>query len=424
MTLNLPSGTLAPVEKLYQLIITGLDGNRIGEEVYRHRILQLTKKGIGGFIIFGGARNEVKSFLTSLQSHAKTPLFIASDIERGVGQQITGTTTFPCRMAFEAAINPDDPDDCALLRRSLHAIASEAIDCGINMPLFPVFGANQDPDNPIICMRAFSDGPEQTAWLGAEHIRIFEDMGLLPWGKHFPRHGTTAADSHISAPAITKSREGLMQTEDPDIAVEQLTSALERGEISQSQIDAALARTGKDKARIPAYRTVTVDYTRNEALADEIAEKAITLVKGHGKFLPVRESDTIPLVFAGNEGYFQSSPLRYYVKQASHITKPLPIRDRPSMFVIFTDMRPWKGSSGIDPEERDRVKQLMKGTSQSIVISFGSPYVLDYFREADILIAAYDTDTRAQDAVFKCISGERAFQGRLPIELGAAAHGR
>jgi hypothetical protein len=59
----------------------------------------------------------------------------------------------------------------------------------------------------------------------------------------------------------------------------------------------------------------------------------------------------------------------------------------------------------------------MKKSHNSVVISFGSPYVLRHFSEADMLIAAYDTATQAQSSVIKCLKGEKDFTGELPVAV-------
>ena len=66
--------------KLYQLIINRLDGNRLSSAPYREQALKLVNKGLGGFILFGGERDETKDFIERLQSLAEKPLLIASDI--------------------------------------------------------------------------------------------------------------------------------------------------------------------------------------------------------------------------------------------------------------------------------------------------------------------------------------------------------
>lgn len=144
---------------------------------------------------------------------------------------------------------------------------------------------------------------------------------------------------------------------------------------------------------------------------------AVTMVKGKGRFFPVRESDNIPLVYAGEEEYFLASPLRYYVKQASHISRPLASKERPAMFLLFGDAASGHPASGSSGDEVEALDKLVRGTSPSIVVSFGSPHALTRFKDADVLIAAYDSTAHTQEAVFKCVTGESGFHGRLPVRL-------
>jgi beta-N-acetylhexosaminidase len=198
---------------LYQLIISRLEGMRIGEEPYQKRIFRLIRKGVGGFILFGGERDMVKGFIRRMQAEAEMTLFIASDIERGTGQQIRGFTNSPCQMAVSAAVDKNSREDISILYNSIKSIVYEAIEAGINMPLIPVLDVNLDPDNPIVCTRAFSDNPEIVSWFGSEYIRILEESGLISCAKHFPGHGDTSTDSHISLPVIRKSYKDLMKTD-------------------------------------------------------------------------------------------------------------------------------------------------------------------------------------------------------------------
>ena len=60
---------------------------------------------------------------------------------------------------------------------------------------------------------AFSDNPETVSWFGRKYIEILQDAGLISCAKHFPGHGDTAIDSHISLPVISKSEEELMRSD-------------------------------------------------------------------------------------------------------------------------------------------------------------------------------------------------------------------
>jgi beta-N-acetylhexosaminidase len=486
-------------KKLYQLIIARLEGEGISSASYQEEIFKLVKRGIGGFIVFGGKKDEVKYFIDKIQSISETHLFIASDIERGVAQQIQNSTIFPCQMAIAAAIDKNRPEDIAILERAVKAIADGAKDIGINMPLIPVLDINQNPDNPIICTRAFSDNPEDVVWFGSEYIRTLESSGLISCAKHFPGHGDTSTDSHILLPVINKSYEDLMNMDiipfreaiktgvssimighlsipaidykpaslskkiitgilreelgfdgliltdalnmnalkdvenvpvqcikagadillhpiDVDFTVKELLSALESKDITEEQIDSTIDRILRIKKKIK-YDKQQFNYENHERLSLHLTEMSITLVKNTFGILPISEKSKTHLVFSGDNEFFKSSPLKTYFKDISIITDAMDLKNKIAIFAIFTSVAAWKGSSGLDEDERNRINELIRKSGNSIVISFGSPYVLRHFWEADLLVAAYEPTEQAQKAVIKCLTGEMDFKGRLPVKV-------
>ncbi|MEW6214198.1 MAG: glycoside hydrolase family 3 N-terminal domain-containing protein, partial [Nitrospirota bacterium] len=84
---------------------------------------------------------------------------------------------------------------------------------GINTIFAPVLDINTNPLNPIISTRAFGEDPETVSFFGCEMIRILQDNGIASCGKHFPGHGDTETDSHISLPLIKKELQLLEKTE-------------------------------------------------------------------------------------------------------------------------------------------------------------------------------------------------------------------
>ena len=487
-------------KKFYQLVISRLNGDELSSSSYQERLFELVQKGIGGFIIFGGRKGEVKDFVSRLQSASETPLFIASDIERGVGQQIEGCSHFPSQMAVAAAIDKNDDEDIELFKSAIRAVADEAIDIGINMPLIPVLDVNLNPDNPIICTRAFSDMPGDVAWYGSMYIKMIEDSGLLSCAKHFPGHGDTDIDSHTSMPVISKSLKELMQTDifpfreavrldvssimtghlsipaidklpatvsekiikllrgelgyeglimtdainmdalsevgdvavkcvnagydiilhpvDADSTVRELESSVISREIKEAKIDTAVERILKYKSKIACRQRHSPDYTEHEKLFKVISDRAVTIVKNTPGFLPLTDLQNISLVYTFDENRHNLSVLKKTFQRAGSIAecKSADLSET-VVLALFTSIAAWEGSSGIRDEEIYIVNKFIQDAGRSIVISFGSPYVLKYFEEADILIAAYDSYGQAQSSVLKCLKGEVSFQGRLPVEL-------
>ena len=181
----------------------------------------LAKEGVGGFILFGGSVARTPQRLQELQAQAGIPLLIASDVERGLGQQLAGGTRFPSQRAVASAINRRVKKDIELLDRMLDAVRIETRAAGIHAIFSPVVDVNNNPDNPIICTRSFGDEPGIVEWFGSRYIkRIQKPSGkgridLLACAKHFPGHGDTDQDSHSVLPEIRADRQRLNRIELP-----------------------------------------------------------------------------------------------------------------------------------------------------------------------------------------------------------------
>jgi len=183
----------------YQFIIARLDGNTIESDFDRY--LSLVKKGIVGFIIFGGEVDSLRDGIIRLQEAASLPLVISSDLEQGLGQQVKGGTVFPPATAIAIA----ERKSPGIARKAFECIAQEAAYVGINTIFAPVLDVNSNPANPIISTRAFSGDPDEVSSISNIMMETFRENGIVPCGKHFPGHGDTTVDSHLALPEIYKT---------------------------------------------------------------------------------------------------------------------------------------------------------------------------------------------------------------------------
>ncbi|MDA8077832.1 MAG: hypothetical protein M0Z79_02725 [Nitrospiraceae bacterium] len=200
----------------YQCIIPRMDGESIEKDFPRHR--GLVRKGIGGFILFGGKLSTVRRHIRLLQEEAPHPLIIASDLERGLGQQLRGGTDFPPAMALTSAVAGAGTGSIkkkalSALRTSFAAVAEEAAYAGINTIFAPVLDINTNRGNPIIATRSFGEDKETVSFMGCEMVRVFGEYGVASCGKHFPGHGDTEVDSHIRLPSVSRSLGALVRRE-------------------------------------------------------------------------------------------------------------------------------------------------------------------------------------------------------------------
>ncbi len=208
-------------EDVAQTVMPRIDGAKLGDPAYRRRCEALVHRGIGGFILFGGDTVQTPRYLGALQAASSLPLLIASDVERGLGQQLSGGTGFPSQRAVAAAVNRRAKKDVELLDRMLDAVREETRAAGIHAVFSPVVDVNNNPDNPIICTRSFGEEPGVVEWFGSRYIRGLQKktnrgrMELLACAKHFPGHGDTDQDSHSVLPVIRADKQRLNRVELP-----------------------------------------------------------------------------------------------------------------------------------------------------------------------------------------------------------------
>jgi len=68
---------------------------------------------------------------------------------------------------------------------------------------------NNNPSNPVIGIRSFSDDPQTVAAFGCAYLEGLHEQGVMAALKHFPGHGNTDTDSHTGFPLINSSYEEL-----------------------------------------------------------------------------------------------------------------------------------------------------------------------------------------------------------------------
>ena len=171
--------------------------------------------GVGGVILLGGSAGELALRSQQLQNWAKIPLLIAADIEEGVGQRFTGATWFPPPMAMGAVALQNFSKGQFYAEQMGAITAKEALAIGINWVLAPVVDVNNNPQNPVINVRAFGETPEAVSQLAAAFIRGAQRYPVLTTAKHFPGHGDTVTDSHIDLPVLPHTPPRLAEIELP-----------------------------------------------------------------------------------------------------------------------------------------------------------------------------------------------------------------
>jgi beta-glucosidase-like glycosyl hydrolase len=171
-----------------------------GWEDSRETIERGLELGVGGFILFGGEAGAVRELTAELHRRSRHPLLVASDLERGAGQQFRGATPLPPAAALGWL------EDEAATERAGELTAREARALGVNWVYAPVADVDLEPENPIIGVRAFGTDPAAVSRQVAAWVRGCARGGALSCAKHFPGHGRTVGDSHIERPTVASGR--------------------------------------------------------------------------------------------------------------------------------------------------------------------------------------------------------------------------
>ncbi|MBP6964509.1 MAG: glycoside hydrolase family 3 C-terminal domain-containing protein [Armatimonadetes bacterium] len=200
-------------EKIGQMLMFGWQGQteHDNQNLCTHSKILTDDFKVGGIILLG--RNvrgpeQIASTLNELQGRSDIPMFIAADQEGGLITRMKHPfTTFPGNMALGATRSAEFARECA------GAIARELAAVGVNTNFAPCVDVNNNPLNPIIGIRSYGESPEMVSELGAAAVEGFQSNGIMACAKHFPGHGDTSTDTHLSMPSIPYQRKRLNKVE-------------------------------------------------------------------------------------------------------------------------------------------------------------------------------------------------------------------
>jgi beta-N-acetylhexosaminidase len=183
--------------------------------------LELVRRGIAGVILF--RRNvvdpaQVAELSRTLKAAAPGPLLIAVDQEGGRVQRLRPPhwTQLPSMRRLgelDAAGGVAGMNGTTIAERLGNLIAEELSACGIDHDYAPVMDVDTNPNNPVIADRSFGRDPARVARLGVALAKGLEAGRVASCAKHFPGHGDTSQDSHVTLPRLAHDRARLWQVE-------------------------------------------------------------------------------------------------------------------------------------------------------------------------------------------------------------------
>jgi len=533
---------------------------------------EMRRYHVGGFgvTVFTDAGSLLKSepleaaaLTNGLQKDSKYPLLFAADFERGLSMRLNGATAFPAAMAFGAAGDPE------LARQFGKITAQEARAIGVQWNWFPVADVNSNPANPIINTRSFGEDPAEVGKMDVAYIEGARSEGLLTTVKHFPGHGDTDTDSHLTLARVTASMDRLNKVElvpfraaiaagvdsvmtahvtvpaiepdpnrpasvsskvvtgllkdqlgfkglvvtdaldmgaltrvfsgtpaqisaseaveaiqagndmviipaDLDGAYNGLLQAVKTGALSEKRINESVlkilrikASVGLDRKRLVDLENVTKEIAKpeNVAIAQQIADRAVTLTSDANHLVPLRTSPTPPaqpqtppataanpsgivaVIFTDNARASEGGRMfAHQLRERAPDASVLYVDDANSSFIapdvmaavanaktviavaeaVPSARRITQGQAGGSVDLNQSAAQLLENIMKSArdktaVVAFGNPYIGTQIPGVGTYLCTFSNTPTSAISLAKALFGEIPIHGRLPVTIPGIA---
>ena len=198
-------------EKIAQMLVVYYAKDTVDDNLKK----SIKSTPFGGFILTRDnitTYDKTLKFVKDLQNNSSIPMIISIDEEGGNVQRLEyindkKVTHIPYMYELGKT------NDISLAYDTAKVMAEELRTIGVNVTYAPVLDVYSNPNNPVIGKRSFSENPNIVSNMALSFSKGLEENKVISTFKHFPGHGDTDTDSHISLPIINKTYEELKETE-------------------------------------------------------------------------------------------------------------------------------------------------------------------------------------------------------------------
>jgi len=167
-------------------------------------LLRALERGLAGVTFFGAnVTGDTSSLTAALRAAAPVEPVIAIDEEGGDVTRVAyaSGSPYPGNAALGAV------DDVALTRSVYAAIGADLFRLGINTDLAPDADVLDPAGSAVVGTRSFGPDPALVARHVTAAVAGLQSAGVAACAKHFPGHGSTGDDSHLSLATVLGTME-------------------------------------------------------------------------------------------------------------------------------------------------------------------------------------------------------------------------
>ena len=202
-------GGMSLDQKLGQMVIVEFYGATLNSDL----IQMIQGNRVSGVLIEnknGNAqtRDQLTALNKAIQAQAHIPLFITTDFEGGLVNELRRITG---ESASEATIGATgNPQVAYTAGRNA---ATDLTSLGLNVNFMPIVDVLTNPNNPGLPDRTFGTDPTLVTTMGRAYLKGLTDGGVIGCLKHFPGLGSASIDPHFSLPQMNRSLATLNQVD-------------------------------------------------------------------------------------------------------------------------------------------------------------------------------------------------------------------
>ncbi len=242
--------------------------------------------------------------------------------------------------------------------------------------------------------------------------------------------------------AIEAGNDQILKSAGVDAAIDAVRAAVRSGRLPESRVDASvrriLAAKRRTSMRVASQKEIfeALDAPEHRKLAEEIATRAITLVREGPGVLPLSRQARILVIHVSDFAEI-ATPLTSLVPSISARTATPPasiLLDARStaedarraadaaraadvvLVALAIRMRSGAGHIAV-PEAARLVIQMLPPGTRTVGVAFGSPYVLRDLPSLETYLCAYGIQPVMQSAAVRALFGETAIGGKLPVTI-------
>jgi beta-N-acetylhexosaminidase len=257
-------------------------------------------------------------------------------------------------------------------------------------------------------------------------------------------------DADATLRAVEAGADIIVTPPDLEVSFRALQDAVKSGRISEKRIDESVRRILRAKSSLGLEKNRFADLgalmrsvgtAANRAMAQQIADRAITLVRDEKNALPLRPSADLRVVqinILDTRNGWREGPVgrvltaelakrfpRAATVQIDDLTTAAEynlvrkLADMADAIVVngFIRVASYKGSIRLNDQQLQLLRDLGKQEKPFVFTAFGSPYVLAHVPELPSYAVTYDISGTAELAAIKALTGEIPYRGHLPINL-------